>query len=433
MVERVYGTTVIPSDQITVFGGGTIAVSTAFAQDAGLVGGMDIEEGTGEAGEVYELRSVSRAVDLFGENSELARAVRATISNGVQTVFATGVPETESTEEFTQVDEGVLENAPLFDPHVNEEHEIEVLDGATELDVTIVYDEPVSADAGPDEILVNPITGEFATADSGTYDITYTYGTYDDAITDVASRAPRVLGVLTESNEVADELVSTLNTNATQFDFTHGFVGARPELDPTGYETLQDEPRLSVVAPARSFTDDAQTSQVRTLAAVAGHVASLPLGSSSTYDSLSGLTGLAETYSPNDAGSLIDNGVLPVMRDGRILVVKDMTTSTDVRFERVYSNEIVDEATEISHLISQQFIGELNTQANREDLQDSHDSAYLEMKNDRPPLLDDYAVSVEDTGGNVVELTIGLDVVNVIDNIEVTIVVGDVITNDGAE
>ena len=432
MVERVYGTTVIPSDQITVVGGGTIAISTAFAQDAGLVGGMDVENGTGESGEVYELRSVSRAVDLFGEDSELARAVRATISNGVQTVYAVGVPETEATEEDTD-DSGTLENAPLFDPNVHPDHEISVTAGVETLDVRIVYDSPVSADADEDEVLINPITGEWAADESDTYEFVYTYGSYTEAINDVADRVPRILAVCTESNDIANELAETLNSNATEFDFTHGVVGAQPELDPTGFELLQDEPRLSVVAPARSFTDDAQTRQVRTAAAVGGHLASLPLGSSSTYDSLSGLTGLAETYSPNDAGSLIDAGVLPVMRDGRILVVKDMTTADDVRFERVYSNEIVDEATEISHLISQQFIGELNTQTNREDLLDSHDSAYLEMKNDRPPLLDNYSVDVNDTGGNVVELTIGLDVVNVIDNIEVQIVVGDVITNGGAE
>ncbi|MFL9629363.1 hypothetical protein, partial [Aeromonas jandaei] len=62
-------------------------------------------------------------------------------------------------------------------------------------------------------------------------------------------------------------------------------------------------------------------------------------------------------------------------RDG-IKLIKDMTTSTDMRFERVYVTEIVDEATEISHIINQQFIGEPNVSEQRELLAESHRTAY---------------------------------------------------------
>ena len=432
MVTRVYGTTVIPGDEITVIGGGTIAVSTAFARDIGIVGGMDVEEGTAEPGEVHELRSISVAEGLFGENSELARAVRAAISNGVRTVQAVGVPETEVVnEEFVTSTSGTLANAPVFDPNVHPDHEIVVEDAGTPLDVEIVYDTPTAPDAGV--VRINPITGDWEASESATYEFTYDYGTYSAAIDDVAARTPRILTVLTESMDVANDLAETLTSRAQDFNFTHGLTGAQPELDPQEYEILMDDPRMSVVAPARAFQDDGLSEQVRTIAAVGGHIASLPLGSSSTYDSLSGLTGLAESFTPSEAGALIDNRVLPVMRDGRILIVKDMTTSSDVRFERVYANEIVDEATELSHLISQQFIGELNTPANRRDLDESHRTAYLEMVEDRPPLLDNFAVNVEEGADpNSVNITIGLDVVNVIDTIEVTIVVGDVITNGGA-
>ena len=433
MVTRVYGTTVIPGDEITVIGGGTIAVSTAFARDIGIVGGMDVDEGTAEPGEVHELRSISVAEELFGENSELARAVRAAISNGVRTVQAVGVPETTATETFASDDTGVLENTPLFDPHVHPDHEIEVSVGLDTFEAVMVYEDPVPADVGADEVHINPITGAWAAETADDYEFTYDYGTYSASIDAVADRTPRILTVLTESMDVANDLAQTLTSRAQDFDFTHGLTGAQPELDPQEYEILMDDPRMSVVAPARSYQDDGLTEQVRTIAAVGGHIASLPLGSSSTYDSLSGLTGLEKSFTPSEAGALIDNRVLPVMRDGRILIVKDMTTSSDVRFERVYANEIVDEATELSHLISQQFIGDLNTPANRGDLDESHRTAYLEMVEDRPPLLDNFSVNVEEGADpNSVNITIGLDVVNVIDTIDVTIVVGDVITNGGA-
>ena len=432
MTERVYGTTVIPGDEITIIGGGTIAVSTAFSRTVALVGGMNVEEGEATPGEVQTFRSQRAAADLFGEESELYEASRLAINNAAREVKAIGVEETEVEGEELTTD-GVLENSPIFDPSVQYEHEIVVTDGATDITVNIVYDDDDLADPDEESINLNPITGSYE-ADATGYEIDYVYGDYEAAIDEIAPENARMTAVLTESTELANYLNTKLEFEATDFGFSHGITGAPPEIE-SDYEHGVDAPRHSIVATSRGYIDGAKSVQARTAAAVAGHLASLPLGSSSTYDTVRGFTGLVDEFRPSEAGELIDNRMLPIIQNGSTFIVKDMTTSEDVRFERIYTNEIVDEVAELSHLVNQQFIGELNTDANREDLEESHETFLTEMVDDRPPLLDNYSidVSVPEDDPNAVNIELGLDVVNVIDTINVTIVVGDVITNGGAD
>jgi hypothetical protein len=211
----------------------------------------------------------------------------------------------------------------------------------------------------------------------------------------------------------------------------HGIVGASPEVTPGSYSDSFDDRRLIVVAPSRGYTDTAETNEQRTMGTVGGKQAGKPLGDSTTYESLGGFASLRTSFTNSELATLIDNQVYPIKQSGGITVIKDMTTSKDTQFERVYASEIVDEAAEISHQISQQFVGEANTSTNRLALGESHRSSYQEMQDDA--LLDAYHVTVsEGANDNEVDVDIGLDVVNVMDIIDVTITVGDVVTNGGA-
>jgi hypothetical protein len=111
-----------------------------------------------------------------------------------------------------------------------------------------------------------------------------------------------------------------------------------------------------------------------------------------------------------------------------------MTTSTDSAFERVYLVEVVDEVNEISHTIAQSYIGELNTERQRSRMRTSHRRSYRSLRDETPPLLDDFDVTVtEDTANsNQVDIEIGVDVVDVIDTIDIDVIVGEVIRNGGA-
>lgn len=91
--------------------------------------------------------------------------------------------------------------------------------------------------------------------------------------------------------------------------------------------------------------------------------------------------------------------------------------------------------TELSHIISQEFIGELNTDTQRRAFRRSHEASYKVLRDQTPSLLDAYTVDVSEDGANPdeVNVSIGVDVVDVIDNVDVTITVGDVIQNGGAQ
>jgi len=431
-MAETYGTTTIPSDSVTVRSGGTVSIGAAFETTLGLVGGMDTANGDASEGDVITVESTSDAEQQFGENSELAKNVAAAYANGAGTIYAVGVSETQTTENITGSSSGTLSESPVFDPTVHPDHDITATDTTEAADVTvnIVYGTP-SSPTEANTINLNPVTGEWEADESSDYDIDYTYGDYSSAITDVVTKVPRIVTVLTENETVANSLLTELNTYDSDFEFMHGVVGAEPEVSAASYSDNLDDRRLSIVAPSRGWLDSAETDQVRTMGAVGGRASGKPLGDSMTYEPLQGIVSLNTQYTNSELGTLIDSQVMPLRQSGGIDIVKDMTTSTDVRFERLYASEIIDEATEISHQISQQFIGNANTEDNRLLLRESHTTSYNELLEDQ--LLEDFLVNVSKGANDFeVDIDIGLDVIGIIDTVDVTITVGDVVQNGGA-
>lgn len=431
MVEN-YGSTDTPSARFTIRSGGTVAISAAFEQTLSLVGGMNTSVGTATEGELTTVESSADAAQKFGEDSELKEQVDLAYANGAGTIYAVPVSETNTTESITGQAQGTLSNSP-FDPQIHDEHTIDVQDTqeAASVTVNIVYDAPTQP-ADANTVNLNPVTGAWYADESSDYDFTYDYGDYTSAITPAVDQDPRIVSVLSEQQSVATSLVSEMNSADVNFDFMHGMVGAEPEADADAYTDSFDDRRLSVVASSRGYVEPNQTNMQRTMGATGGLQAGKELGDSTTRESIIGFTGLHTNYTNLELGSLVDEQVYPLQQTGgEIEVVKDMTTSTDPRFERIYASEIVDEVTEISHQISQSYVGRANTDNNRLALEESHRTSYDEMEENN--LLDDFFVAVsEGTTEDEVDVDIGIDVVGVMDVIDVTVTVGDVVTNTGA-
>lgn len=441
-----YGTSAIPSDIIEVLSGGTVAISAAFENTMVVVGGMDTAEGNATPGELVRVSSPSDAQTKFGDGSELHQQSSLAFQNGVGELRMLPVEESTETESFTGSASGTLSNVPFFDPAVQPEHEITAQDTveSASVDVNVVYtDGSPSAPSEANTINLDYVTGQWTADESSDYEITYDYGDYSSGSLQAAvDSSPRMLAVCTESESVVNDVATEVNDNATDFDFMHSLGGAKPRSEDdtatayaTNYTDGVDERRVSLAFSPRGYVDDAETTEVRTVGAIGGYLASLSLGLSSTNDSIGGLTGLRTELTPSEAGTLIDSQVMPLIDYPPVTIVKDMTTSTDPRFERVYGMQVVDEATEISHVISREFVGEQNTTSNRNLLKRSHRNAYRGMEDSSPPLLDDYTVSVteNESDPNQVDVEIGLDIVDIMDTVSVTITVGDIIRNEGAE
>ena len=420
--------------EATVKSGGLSAVSAAFESTAAIVGGMNTSEGSATDGNLQTLTNSNNVDTLFGGDSELAKQVRAAKANGVQTIYAYPLEETEVGDVITATQSGTINNAPAFDPSVHPEHDITATDTVEGEDVTVnvVYDTgtDISTPSDANTINLNPETGEFEADESSDYEINYTYGDWTTAVEEVTSMLPRIVGLCTANTSVANDYLTEANSYDIDFGFMHGLLGAMPDTEASSYEDSFDDRRLSVVASSRGYLDDAETEEVWTVGAIAGRQAAKALGDSTTYENIQGLASLRTSYLNSEVQTLVDNQVLPLKQSGGIKLIKDMTTSTDPQFERIYASEIVDEATEISRRISENFIGDKNTEDNRFLLRESHDASYSEMDDD--DLLEDYYVEVAKGATDFeVELTIGLDVIGLMDFIDVEIVIGDVVRNGG--
>lgn len=432
-MTEVYGATgSVPRDTITVRSGGTVQVGAAFETTAGLIGGYDAANGDATEGEIVTVESSSDAETAFGETSELAWQCNLALLNGAGTIYAVAVSETEATETVSGASSYTLTEAPVFDPRVNDEHTIEITDTTESASVEVTYvDTTPTQPSDANTANVNPTTGEIEFDESSDYEIVYEYGDYGSAIETVASRVPRSIGVLTENTSVANDLLTEINQYDVDFDFMHGYVGEHVDLDNIGsYSNSYDDRRLVAMSGARAYTDEAETNEVRTVGAVVGKQSGSELGDSTARESLSGLVSLKQSPTNASAGTLIDSGVYPLQQVGGVEIVKDTTTSSDPRFNRVAWSEIVDEATEISHNISRNFVSEANNEDNRTLLEESHRTSYISLQDDG--LLDNFAVRVtEDADPNVANVDIGINVVDYMDVIDITISVGDVVTNGG--
>lgn len=439
---KTYGTAVIPGDVVNVLAGSTVDISLAFNATVGLIGNMDTANGSASTGSVEHVPDSSTAADLFGTDSELHRQTQLAYQNEVADVYAVGVAETSTTESFSSVASGTLANTPVIIPEVAPEHTITAQDTTegVSVDIVLTYSTP-STPSSSNTINLNPVTGNWEADASSSYDISYDYGDYASAITSMASENVRYACALTESESVANSLLSDLNQRATNFDLKRGMANGQPDVaNPADYSDNLDDQRLSVVMAPRGYIDDAETEEVRMCGPIAALAAGKALGDTIGNENVAGITGLRTEYTPQDAADFIDKQVMPVFEDDGIEVVKDMTTSTEQKFERIYACDVVDEVTEISHQIAKAYNQELNFSETVDGIEDDHVSALAEMSNDRPPLLNStdgtkpYAVSAEvnDSNSNKIDVEVGIDVVDVIDQIEVDIIVGDVITNGGA-
>ena len=438
-----YGSTSeIPTTEVTVESGSTVSISLGFNATVGLVGSYDDDNGSATAGEVVQVSSTRDARDKFGADSELHRAVEQAYANGAVTVYAVALPVTETTESVSG-SSGTLTNVPLFDPRVTT-HEITVQDTTDASSETVVVNYSDSLSAGNSgEFVVNPLTGDYNDdGDGNDYDITYEYTTsteYSDAVTNIADENLRYLALLTEVESRINEGVTEAETRDDDFNFFRVIGGVTPETDPDNYDNNIDSQRCALVAPPRAYDEDNESGEVRTVATYAGKLTGKPLGDSTTFETLDNLVDLNQKFANSEIEKWLNAGdnqnftqVTPLKQDTGIKVIKDHTTSSDAKFNRIFATEIVDEATEGSHQISENYIGELNSPANRRVLEDQHVTLYNSFIDNIPPLLDDFdvAVSENDTNVNAVDVEIGLDVVNVIDKVNVNITVGDIITNE---
>jgi hypothetical protein len=308
-----------------------------------IVGSYDDANADGSVteGEATTVQTSTEADNQFGGNSELARQAALSFGNGASEAACVPLPETQSTESYTAASEGQLSETPILDPRVTTA-EVTVTDtsSATDLSVSYVDEDPSSANADTDEALVNPVTGDWATDSSSDYDITYTYGDYDAALTEAVSQSVRYVIVCAEADSVAATALTKVTEQAKNFRFLRAVMGSENGLQSgsiNSYAPAQEDWRLVEVAPTRG--EDDQGSQ-RTYGAVGGLMAGQPITveGSITYDRVNGLVGLAQEYTPLQA----DDFTQVTAITDEYEIAEGVTTSATARIRDIYKGEIID-------------------------------------------------------------------------------------------
>ena len=327
--------TVRPSPTVSRSGG-----SNAVA----IVGGYDADNASSDvtAGEATRITDPVSAEDTFGD-SEIARNAAVVSANGVSDLWGIPVAETETTESFSGSQSLTLPNNPVFDPELHPDHDVTVTDtaNATDLTVKVVHGETTPTPSEEDTANLNPDLGEIETDSSSDYDVTYTYGDYQSAIETAGDLGVRYLNVLTENAGIKATVSTVLADIANDFDFKRAVVGATPEIEASDigdYSPDESSWRIVEVAPSRATGADGP---VRTQSAIAGMLASQPLGpdGSILFDNISGISGLRTSYRASTAKSF--DSVTSITRSGT--VAQAVTTSTSNQFKNIYATEIVDE------------------------------------------------------------------------------------------
>jgi len=399
-----------------------------------LFGGYDAANGSATAGEVEYVPDSATAEDLFGIDSELYEQYNLATINGAGEIYAAAVPETSTSESVTSSSSMTLSNTPIFDPTVQNEHEITITDDSDGSDVAeeISYADSLSTpDSGA---VVNPITGDVEFASSGDYTVAYDYGDYTEAIQNAATYNVRFVHVLSEATSVKNTLISELEQEATDIRFKRGIAGATPNIESgeiSDYSPAADHQRLIEVAPARGDTGDGE---VRTVSAVGGAYASQPLGQSLTYDAINGFESLNQTYRPSQAREF--SGVTAIA--DTMEIVEGVTTSTTDAFSDVYKVEIIDTVAQGLYEVGRGYAGGPNTPDDRDSLETDARNLLSGYANQRPPLLNsadggsayDVSASLGSTDEETV-MNVGIEPLDVMKQVTVNLSVGTVVTYEG--
>jgi len=418
---------------ITVSASGFVPAS-ALNTSVAIVGAYDDANADGSVteGEATTVQTSNEADDTFGADSELARQAALAFGNGASEVVGVPLPETQTTETFTASAEGTLGNVPILDPRVTTAS-VTVTDTTTGSDLSVSYvnDDPTSADAGTDEALINPVTGEWAADSSSDYDITYTYGEYDTALTEAVTQPVRYVIVCAEADSVAATAVTKVTEQATNFRFLRVVMGSENGLQSGGissYTPAQEDWRLVEVAPTRG-EDDAGPQ--RTYGAVGGLMAAQPINvnGSITYDDVLGLVSLDQQYTPLQAD---DFEQVTAITD-EYEIAEGVTTSSEARIRDIYKAEIIDLVLERLQQRVKNYRGGSNAQTaqRRFRSQISRGLSALSAPNAQPPLLATgdggrpYAVSVDNGASDTeADVDVGIEVAPIAKQVNVDLSVG---------
>lgn len=426
------GSTTLPGVQTDVESTSSTGINIGAAVQVGLIGQADLANGTANANQVYEVSTPVKARGLFGTGSMLAENVVDALTEGAYPVYAVA-PEAVSVtgEDISGLSStsGTLANAPGSEDAADYSFSV---DSASK-DVEITFEDPSGLSPGTDEVLVNPVTGDFEldSAPSTSGSVEYTYFDYPSATTALYSEKGAVVdivGVLNENGSVVSDAHTTALDHEDRYEFSVVVAGAAARISSTaGYSNPFDSSRVQLLYPSRNADDES------IIGSYVGLRAALGINNSPMWKRLQSQTDLAATLSTVDQEDLISAKVVPVADElAGARIVEDLTCVADNNVDedamrQVLHRLIVDYVITTVNSVAERFIGELHTTPARNAL-----ATIIGTEMDNLLTLnaiEEYTVNVEKVDAMTASVDVGIDTIDPLRNIVATITAGEVQTS----
>lgn len=424
----IIGNTTLPGVQTEIESASNSVVSNRSEAIAGIVGHGDLVNGSGNENEVYKIRSPVSSRKVFGPDSVLSKGCSDALVEGAYPIYAVSPGKVSVTGEDLSglgTTSGTLTNAP--GPEDASEYSFTV--DSTPKSAVITYEDPSTLSPGTDEVYVNPVTGAFeldaAPSTSGSIDYSYfDYKTATEKLYDSKAHIIDLVGVLTENEDVVRDVHNIALEHAGRYEFTTVIAGAKLDLDTLTYNNPFDSSRIQLLYPARNYKNES------IIGAYVGLRSALGINKSPMLKRLNSYNNLSVTLTKDEQEYLLTNNVVPIANDGRgAKIIEDVTCVTDDNIEessmkQVLHRLIVDYVTEFVNAVSEQFIGELHTQASRNSLEEIIGNQLSNLVNQDS--ITAYVIHVEEVDAFTASVDVGIDTVDPLRNILVTVTAGEV-------
>ncbi|WP_330630662.1 hypothetical protein [Halocatena halophila] len=419
------GGTALPGIKTEVESANSTSVNIGAPAQIGLIGQADLANGTANTDEVYEIRTPVAARNLFGRDSSLTKNATNALSEGAYPVYCVAASETTVTAETVDAQTGNFTETPV----IEDGSEISVtLDSSVTAVKTL--DNIDSLTAQSDEMLYNPVTGNWklsqAPSTAGTVDYTaYDYPGAVDVM--MADRSERIdfLGILNENQAAVEYAHQAVLQEVERYNFIIVLAGTSTKIANTAdYANSFDSSRIQLIYPSRNADG------MNFVGSVLGLRGELGIDNSPMFKRLNTENDLAVTLSKGEQTDLYNEDVVPIADEARgARIVEDVTcVANDNQAESAMSQSlhrlIVDYVTGIVHQASEPFIGELHTQSARNALRAVITSELERLRTTHA--ITAFTISVEKVDAMTARVNVGINTIDPLRNIIANISAGEI-------
>lgn len=384
-------------DNLVIFGEADYDRDGQNVQDDGLsadtADGLDSNSTTTSVETPEQIGARNEADTIFGDDTELANAMKDALANGANIDFLYGVAPERYIRQETRAGQDSGSTSPLPDrPIVEDPDEVTFKDddgNTTEFEVIFTYETGTpTVPSKTETVVINPFTGEFAASAAPTNtEFTVDYRSLDysnafsvSAVKNIVNEEESGVYVpLTESDEVSSSLQTEVQTLRSDYQMVKGVVPAEPNDTERIEDSNNDLQRFDARYNTSNYDTDANQSvdddaifkfaparQEDVVETISGGVGGLFAGNTINdpvyNEPLNGFQSLEQSLSLSEANDLRDpNNIIPVRQAGSIRVKDNLSTSTSTDWERdFWRRRIADRVILIAKAVGDAIIGRIN-------------------------------------------------------------------------